>query len=145
MNNNIHIFENQKLLAAGLADNFGNMILGQIQTREKINIAISGGKTPKILFEKLAQDYSHLPWGKINFFWVDERCVPPEDRESNYGMTRRTLLDKVTIPKSNVHRILGEADPETEVKRYGNEINQIVYIHYLLFDNWFHECFSRRG
>jgi len=127
MRDSIHIAENLNLLAKDLVNYFQDMIAGQLQTQDKINIAISGGKTPKLFFEKLAKSHNNLPWEKIHIFWVDERCVPPGDAESNYGMTQRSLLDKITIPAENVHPVLGESDPESEAKRYGEEINHHIY------------------
>jgi 6-phosphogluconolactonase len=124
---NVHISENSNLLAQDLANYFQDMIAGQFPTREKINIAISGGNTPKLFFEEIAKLSIDFPWEKIHIFWVDERCVPPGDAASNYGMTKRVLLDKINIPKSNVHRVLGESDPDSEAKRYGEEINHHVY------------------
>jgi len=81
----------------------------------------------KYFFNTLTEIYSLLPWERIHIFWVDERCVRPEDPESNYGMTRYSLLDKIDIPKLNVHRIFGEADPDIEAQRYSEEIKQTVF------------------
>jgi len=127
MKNNIHIFENPKLLANALADNFHDMVVNNTKTRDTINIALSGGSTPKIFFTTLAESHSQLPWKKIHIFWADERCVPPEDPESNYGMTRKSLLNNIDIPDINVHRIIGEADPESEASRYSEEIKLRVF------------------
>jgi len=127
MRDNIHISENPHALAEDLAIYFKKIVVGQLQTQGKLNIAISGGNTPILFFEKLANLQNDLPWEKINIFWVDERCVPPGHKESNYGMTQKVLLDKINIPKANVHRILGESGPESEAKRYGNEINHHIF------------------
>jgi 6-phosphogluconolactonase len=95
-----------------------------LQTKESISISLSGGTTPKALFDdwatlKQSSDY----WKKINLFWSDERCVPPDDAMSNYGMTKMHLLNKVPIPETNVFRIFGEANPETEAERYSQLID----------------------
>ncbi len=127
MYDNIHIFENPKLQAIALADNFRDMIIEKTRIQSEINIAVSGGNTPEIFFNILTQSHSRLPWENIHIFWVDERCVPAEDPESNYGMTRKSLLDKIDIPKKNIHRILGEEDPDTEAKRYSKEIKLKVF------------------
>jgi 6-phosphogluconolactonase len=90
-------------------------------------IAISGGNTPKTLFNVLAEEYNEkIDWEKIHFFWVDERCVPPEDQESNYGMTEKFLFDKIEIPDDNIHRIRGENSPEREAERYSAEIDEYI-------------------
>lgn len=96
-------------------------------------IAVSGGNTPKILFNVLAEEYKEkICWEKIHFFWVDERCVPPEDKESNFGMTKKFLFDKVDIPEENIHRIKGENIPEKEADRYSAVLEK-----YLKFENGF--------
>jgi 6-phosphogluconolactonase len=84
-----------------------------------INIALSGGSTPKMLFELWATVYKNdILWDNIRFFWVDERCVPPSHTDSNYKMTQISLLKPLDIPKQQVFRMHGEEDPENEVLRY---------------------------
>ncbi|WP_222984470.1 6-phosphogluconolactonase [Flagellimonas meishanensis] len=90
------------------------------------HVALSGGSTPKIVFDVLAENFSNkIDWGKIHFYWGDERCVPPTDDQSNYKMTVEHLFSKIQVPKENIHRILGENDPHSEAMRYANllEIN----------------------
>jgi 6-phosphogluconolactonase len=91
--------------------------------KEKFNLALSGGSTPKIIFQTLSKDFSKkLDWNKIRLFWGDERCVPPDHPESNYGMTKKYLLDRIDIPEENVHRIKGENNPDDETERYSDII-----------------------
>lgn len=77
------------------------------------HIAVSGGSTPRLLFELLAEEplRSAVRWDKVHLYWVDERCVPPTDPESNYGMAKAALLDHVPIPEDQVHRIAGRTTP----------------------------------
>ena len=83
------------------------------------NIALSGGSTPKLLFDILASDYRlDLPWEQLAYFWGDDRCVPPDHEQSNYGMTRQRFLEPLGIPETQVYRIHGEADPRAEAPRY---------------------------
>ncbi|MEL6484444.1 MAG: 6-phosphogluconolactonase [Bacteroidota bacterium] len=94
--------------------------------KEVFHIALSGGSTPKLLFDIMAESYgSSFPWEKMHFYWGDERCVSPDDADSNYLMTETHLFSKVSVPKENIHRILGENDPTSEAMRYANllEIN----------------------
>jgi len=94
-----------------------------IKLRGVARIAISGGTTPKNAFALLAAEYAdQVPWDKLQLFWVDERCVAPDNPESNYGMTRATLLSKVPLPEANVHRMEGELDPEEAASRSEAEI-----------------------
>ena len=72
-------------------------------------IALSGGSTPRNLYTLIAANASaSLPWDQMFFFWSDERHVPPDDPESNYGMARDTLLSKVAIPPANIFPIPAE-------------------------------------
>ena len=105
--------------------------------KESIFFALSGGNTPKIIFQTLVKDFKAIiDWKKIHLFWGDERCVHPEDEESNFGMTKKFLLDYIDIPEKNVHRIRGEENPEKEAIRYTNEIKKYVpfYKELPLFD-----------
>ena len=79
----------------------------------KINIALSGGNTPK-LFHKAIVDKlaSRIPWDRVHVYWGDERCVPPDHVDSNYRMAMETLLSHVPVPVENIHRVpVEENDP----------------------------------
>jgi 6-phosphogluconolactonase len=103
-----------------VAQNFTEFLTGLIaSTEEDIHIALSGGSTPKIVFKELAGNTMGIDWSQVHFYWGYERCVPPTDAESNYGMTAELLLSKIEIPGENIHRIQGENDPEQEARRYG--------------------------
>ena len=82
------------------------------------NIALSGGSTPKALFHFWANHPELLDWERLKFFWGDERCVPPDDEESNFGMTKKLLLEPLSISKNQIFRIKGENIPEDEAKNY---------------------------
>jgi 6-phosphogluconolactonase len=117
-----------------LADSFAEELTGIIKAaeikRRLLTIAISGGSTPGLFFSVLSEKYSTaVDWSFVKLFWVDERCVPPDDAESNFGMTKRILLSKIEIPSENVFRIRGEDDPVKEAARYSGVIdNQIRQI-----------------
>lgn len=82
--------------------------------------ALSGGTTPGPIYRLLAAPPFHdrVPWDAVHLFWADERCVPPDDPESNYRLVRATLLNRVPIPKAQVHRIPGELGPQAAAHRY---------------------------
>jgi 6-phosphogluconolactonase len=104
-----------------------NLVDFLLESKPVVNISLSGGSTPKALFDfwaKVKQEPGY--WKRICLFWGDERCVPPDHEMSNYGMTNTHLLDKIPIPAENVFRIMGENDPEQEAVRYGNLIEQKV-------------------
>ena len=91
----------------------------EVPDNEFFTVALSGGTTPKQLFEYIAlHGKDSLNWNKILFFWVDERCVPPDSSESNYRMTRLSLLNKLNIPENHVFRMFGEVEPKEEALRY---------------------------
>jgi 6-phosphogluconolactonase len=63
-----------------------------------------------------------MPWESLDLYWVDERCVPPDDADSNYRMTRETLLEQVALKPEQIHRIQGELEPEAAAARYESEL-----------------------
>jgi 6-phosphogluconolactonase len=130
MDNTIKIFPTPLALAESLAHELVNQIEEIEETGKRISpftIALSGGSTPKLLFSVLGDQYaSSVNWSNIHFFWVDERCVPPDNKESNFGMTQKVFLSKIKIPKDNIHRIRGEDDPEKEAERYSEEIKHFT-------------------
>lgn len=93
-----------------------------------VHVALSGGSTPRALFELLASPVfaEEIDWERIHLYWVDERCVPPTDAQSNYGMTHNALLAHVPIPEANIHRIRGEASPQNEARRYTEELRECL-------------------
>ena len=119
MNYRLHIYDDPELTAHALAELISEKAKTKASTSQKLNIAISGGKTPSILFTLLAQKYKNvIPWDAIRFFWVDERCVEPTNSESNFGMTYDALFRFAFINPGNLFRMKGEAVPEDESERY---------------------------
>jgi 6-phosphogluconolactonase len=83
--------------------------MAAVEDRKRFTIALSGGSTPKGLFNLLACNAKNvLPWEKMFFFWGDERHVPPTDAESNFGMADETMLSKIPVAAGNVFRIAAE-------------------------------------
>ncbi len=84
-----------------------------INAEGRFTVALSGGSTPRMMFELLASGplVDAIEWPRVYFFWGDERCVPPDDAESNYRMARETLLSKIGAPDRNVFRIPAEVEP----------------------------------
>ncbi|MDW7695936.1 6-phosphogluconolactonase [Flammeovirgaceae bacterium SG7u.111] len=106
-----------------LSKDFAKELKMLINSKDKVTIALSGGSTPKIIFDIIAEEAAEaIKWENVHFYWVDERCVPPTDSDSNYKMTVDHLLSKVNIPKGNVHRMVGENTPAEEATRYAKEI-----------------------
>lgn len=115
----IRIFPSQFELAEALALFIVNKITESLKANPSFTIALSGGHTPSILFSVMANHFgSFADWKKVHLFWVDERCVSPDNSQSNYRMAKRTFIDRIEIPDENIHRIMGESDPYDEAKRY---------------------------
>ncbi len=83
-----------------------------IKERGKFTVALAGGSTPEPLYEALGSEKNQgrVDWEKVHLFWGDERHVPSDHPDSNYGMVRQALLEKVVIPEDNVHRVPAELD-----------------------------------
>jgi len=109
-----------------VAKAFSEYLKELIETSEKdIHVALSGGSTPKAIFDYMATNYKEdIQWNKLHLYWGDERCVLPTDSESNYKMTVDHLLSKIDFPESNIHRVLGENEPAMEAIRYGDMLNK---------------------
>ncbi len=126
----INLYNNSSALTGALADKFHRHIAALCSMKNKVAIALSGGNTPLQLFRRIASlqpaGSASRDWNKVHFFWCDERCVPPQHPESNFGMANRYLLRPLQICESNMHRIRGENKPEEEVLRYSEEIRQHV-------------------
>ncbi len=115
-------------LARRAADYFVEQALQAVAARGVARIAISGGSTPKAAFATLAEQgeewRERMPWEKLDLWWVDERCVPPDDAESNYRMTREALLDHVPLKPDQIHRMEGELEPDDAAVRYEADLRK---------------------
>jgi 6-phosphogluconolactonase len=96
-------------------------------TQDASAVCLSGGATPRILYETLAQPLYReaMPWKSIHWFWCDERFVPSADPRSNYGMVQKLLLDRAAIPRENIHAIpTGPDTPEAAAAAYEEELKR---------------------
>jgi 6-phosphogluconolactonase len=124
LENIVKIYDSPLELAKEFALEFINMINESASRKQIFTVALSGGSTPEILFKVLSEKFSKSSsWKSVHFFWGDERCVSPDNMESNYGVARREFLSRIKIPASNIHRIKGEDDPEKEALRYSEEVS----------------------
>src|ERR1044071_2230944 len=108
----IQIFPNSEALARAAAEHFVVRCRQAIEQRGAFTVALSGGSTPKLLFELLADPNEpfrdQIPWSSIQFFWSDERHVPPDHPDSNYRMANEAMLSRVPVAETNVHRVTSE-------------------------------------
>lgn len=120
----VQIVPDARALHRAAAEEFVSRAEDAVRARGRFIVALAGGSTPKGLYTLLAADQAlrqAAPWERIHFFWGDERHVPPDHRDSNYRMTRETLLDKVPVPAANVRRFPTENQDADEVARQYEE------------------------
>jgi len=89
-------------------------------SRGRFAICLSGGSTPRRLYQRLADPpfRAAMPWDRIHWFWGDERFVPPDHPDSNYRMAREALLSRAPIPAANIHRVETGGEPEEAARAY---------------------------
>ncbi len=118
----IRVWPTAAEVAAGAAELFASVVGAAVAARGAARVAVSGGTTPKAMFALLADRskpyFARVPWQRLHLFWVDERCVPPTDAESNYRMTDEAMLSKVPLAAVQIHRMEGELEPEIAAARY---------------------------
>lgn len=118
----VKIFPDPERLAEAVAGRWRQGASQAQASGRSFNVALSGGRTPRRIYQVLAGMRDAVPWDAVHLFWSDERCVPPDHDESNYRMVREALIDPVSLPEKNVHRMVGENDPVIESARYTDEI-----------------------
>ncbi len=118
----LHVYRDSQTVARAVAELF--IATGRMAAAERgaFRVALSGGNTPRAAYELLGQEplRDELSWSDVFIYFGDERCVPPNDEQSNYRMAQETFLDAVGIPHANVHRIRGEADPGQAANEYAS-------------------------
>ena len=120
---NLKILPDKQALIQYTAERIVRMITATLDVNHHFSLALSGGSTPQPVYEMIAEKFSpYLDWSRIHLFFGDERSVPPNDEQSNYHMVKAALLDHISIPDENVHRMQGEIDPHTAAEAYEAEI-----------------------
>ncbi|HYJ47211.1 MAG TPA: 6-phosphogluconolactonase [Pyrinomonadaceae bacterium] len=117
-------FEDSPEVARAAAERFVEVAGEAVKESGRFSVALSGGSTPKLAYALLASDEykERLDWSKVHIFFGDERCVPPDDAESNYHMANVTMLSRLPIPAPNVHRIQGVGDAAANARLYEDEL-----------------------
>lgn len=112
--------------AAGAAEACAHHVVSVLDEtlagQEFATLAVSGGSSPRLLFDRLAA--TRFPWDRVHLFFVDERCVPPSDPASNFRLAEEHLIKPGHLPLRHVHRIAGEVPPKVASERYSREIGQ---------------------
>lgn len=126
MNRKVEVLPDQAALIQRSLDLILSKIEAAIQERGLFTITLSGGSTPKPLYEAIAT--KQLPWDKIHVFWGDERYVSPDHPDSNFLMARRAWLDRVDIPDNNIHPMpTDEADPAAAARKYEEHLREFFH------------------
>lgn len=118
---NINIFKTKEEVSDKLSDYI-------IKHHLYSSIALSGGSTPLQLFNDLFKKLSEKKNLETKFFWVDERCVPPDSTDSNYKMAKENLFSSSIFREENIFRVRGELDPIVEVKSYSDLLRKELKI-----------------
>lgn len=117
----VTVLKDPETLAAAAAERITALASAATAARQRTTICLAGGQTPRRLYELLADPLhpwrSMIDWTRVHIFWGDERPVPPEHAESNFGMAYRALLAHVPIPPAHVHRMRGELAELAEAAR----------------------------
>lgn len=119
----LQVCQDSAAVAASVADLFVACAREAIATERGVfSVALSGGNTPRAAYALLAREprASAVAWQQVHIYFGDERCVPPNDPESNFRMAEESFLHAVPIPANNVHRIRGEADPGHAANEYAS-------------------------
>jgi 6-phosphogluconolactonase len=102
-------------------------LLSTAKVKDRVSLVLSGGTTPKGLYERLADEKFQrlIPWRQVHLFWGDERCVSPEHVASNYRLAYETFISRVPIPSQNVHPMPGaDPNPERAAEEYEKLLRQ---------------------
>ena len=116
---NINIYKNKEEVSNKLSDHI-------IKNHINNSIALSGGSTPLLLFKSLSRKLSSSKNLNTKFYWVDERCVPPDSEESNYRMAKENLFINNIFKSENIYRIKGENEPQKEAISYDKNLRKTL-------------------
>ena len=116
----VDIYNNPEALSRAAADLFVHQSQMAVQNKGRFSVALSGGNTPRRLYELLAQKpwVDQVPWKKTHVFWGDERCVPKDDLRHNALHVFKLLLDHVPVPSSQIHPVYCEKSPKDTAEKY---------------------------
>jgi 6-phosphogluconolactonase len=122
----VEVYPTREVLMQAAAERFVVAARAAVRASGRFAVALAGGATPRGLYALLASGAlaARVEWSRVQVFFGDERCVPPDDPASNYRMARESLLDRVALPAANVCRIRGEDDPAEAAARYEEELRR---------------------
>src|SRR5437588_12773529 len=128
-----------KDFAADAANFIVDLAHKALAERHEFRIALSGGNTPRPVYSEIARIGRDLPWERILFTFGDERCVPPDDPQSNFRMARESLFVPAAVPEKSIARMRGEIDPQIAAQEYQDGLDvlaaqrgEMIYRHDLI-------------
>ncbi|MFQ5343781.1 MAG: 6-phosphogluconolactonase, partial [Anaerolineae bacterium] len=123
----LRIYADADGLSQAAAELFAQRAQAAFWSQGRFTVALAGGSTPRPVYEHLATPGFRvtIPWEATHFFWGDERCVPPDHPDSNYGMAMEALLSKVPVPPANIHRMAGEQPPDAAAEAYAETLRNV--------------------
>jgi 6-phosphogluconolactonase len=131
----LNIFDTADEVLAALAAHFFKIANQAVAEHGKFSVALSGGSSPKKLYELLASSYKDkVDWGKVYFFFGDERNVPHTDPESNYLMAKKALFDPLNIEPSHIFPVDTSLTPKDAAQKYKEEILEFFDENEMSFD-----------
>lgn len=132
----LHIFETTDEVLDGLAAFFVKAANTAIQNKGRFTVSLSGGSSPKKLYELLASDAynKQVDWARVYFFFGDERNVPDTDKDSNALMAKKALFDPLNIPAAQIFKVNTQLPPAQAAEAYINTINQFFNSQKAVFD-----------
>ena len=123
----VRTYKDLDAVSTAAAEELVTVAAYEVATKGSFTIALSGGSTPKRLFQMLAKlGRKALPWDSIDIYWGDERSVPPEHADSNFKMTKDALIEPLELDPKRIHRIRGEAEPEDAAEAYRHTLRELV-------------------
>ncbi len=125
----IYVSDNPEALARAAAEFIIKLGSDTIRQRGRCALALSGGSTPKLTYEHMRQDKDQLDWSRMHIFWSDERCVPPDDPESNYRLAHETLLAHVPVHPTHIQRMDCSPSPQAGAEKYEAVLRESVRTH----------------
>jgi len=125
----IETYPNTTVLVHAAAERIVSVLEQALQAKETATLVLTGGKTPEPAYRLLGAPplSGRIDWNRVQFFWGDERCVPPEDPESNFGMAWNAFIDRLGVPSNHIHRMIGElADVNEAASLYESAIRDVL-------------------
>ena len=132
----LHVLPTPEETAQAAAAFVATLADRRIETEGRFTVALSGGSTPRRLYQILAAPpyAERIAWDRWQVFWGDERCVPPDHQDSNFRMAKEALLDHVSVPPNHIYRIRGEANPQDAAQEYQQRLLEVFKTSRPVFD-----------